>query len=329
MLTVEAPFSRIAEATASVLGAAGILFNATRIMTTFQKLGPVTLLGLAVGISLFLGRQLWLEKDRSHQLRERLESLQTENRDLRSQRDEAVKHLAEASAEIQSMRSLATAGNPEFESALEGWLNRVQALTKWLEKMPEKRIPQMKLLTEEDWLEAAKNAKVDTPLGAREALAALRRLALQKFTRPMHQALELYLKENGGQFPTDPRLLAGYFDPEVPIEMLSNFEVGEDKTTRSFDANGAPVPQAPRLAVSSKIVDDVYDTRVSLFAGWMTTSSVVNLSQTAITEAMKQYRAVNNGQVPKEPGQLTPFLKSTVDPEFLRNYVAQLGKPRS
>lgn len=198
-----------------------------RTTTTFRKNGLIAGLGLAVGISLFLGRGLWLERENARQLQLRVDALQTENRDLRARRDEAVKQLADATAEIQSMKTLATAGNPDVESALEGWLNRVQALTKWLDKMPEKRIPQMKLLTEEDWLEAAKNAKVDTELGAREALASLRRLALERFRRPMEQALNLYIKENAGQFPTDPRLLAAYFEPEVPIEMLTNFEVGQ------------------------------------------------------------------------------------------------------
>lgn len=293
-------------------------------MRILKKINLPAVLGLTVGVALFLGRELFLRNQSSHRLEQRVEKLEADSREMRAQRDDAVNHLVDATMELQSLRALATAGSPEVESSLEAWLSRVQLLKNWLEKLPDKRIPQMELLTEDDWLEAAKHAKVDTELGAREALATLRRLALDHFSSPMQRALERYAKENAGRFPTDPRALAPYFEPEVPIGMLENFEYGAAHTGNvRLSENGQP----PSKMISNKSVDDIYDVLFGWTDAGSTFSTEINQTDITLAEGLNRYRATYNGQIPREPAQLTPFLSKPVNPEYLQQFVAKLQQP--
>ena len=54
---------------------------------------------------------------------------------------------------------------------------RALQLNQRLEQMPDKKIPELQLLTENDWLSAAKEAKFEADADIRKALGNLRNLA--------------------------------------------------------------------------------------------------------------------------------------------------------
>jgi hypothetical protein len=67
--------------------------------------------------------------------------------------------------------------------------------------MPDKSIPELKLLTEEDWLSVVKDAKLDTDADVRKTLGKLRSRAKERMF--MGSALYSFTQANNGQLPTD------------------------------------------------------------------------------------------------------------------------------
>lgn len=293
------------------------------VMTTLKKIALSTALALSVGVAFYEAHELSLEKARSRSLEDRVDALLKDARELRAQQGAAAKRLASAESELASVRAAAAGGDPEIESALEAWLDRVKSLSVWLEKMPDKRIPEMKFLTEDDWLEAAKNAKFGTELEVRESLAKLRRLALQRFSEPINAALARYKKETQNRLPPEPLALLPYFDPAIEPAILNGYEIAERDSTMFIDADA----KVPTRVMRNKLVDDIYDTQISHMGGG-TMTTVVNLSQDAISEAVREYRRINSGQSPSDPAQVTPYLKRTIHPEYLKQSLKDAAKIR-
>ena len=98
------------------------------------------------------------------------------------------------------------------------WLKRVKEFKGLQTRMPDKVIPELRLLTEEDWLDLAKE-----PLGhsasevnlnddavARLVFSSIRDKAKDKMERVLSRALEGYADANNGQLPTDTLQLQPY-----------------------------------------------------------------------------------------------------------------------
>ena len=307
----------------TALAAASTQVSQIILMTTVKKIAFSAALALSVGVALYEAHQRSSEKARTHSLEERLEALLKESRDLREQQDAVSKRLALAESELASVRATAAGGDPELESALEAWLDKVKMLSTWLEKMPDKRIPEMAFLTEDDWLEAAKNARFGTDLEIRESLAKLRGLALHRISTPINDALSRYRKETRNRLPPEPRALASYFDPAIDPAILDNYEIADRDETKIIDMDG----KMPLRVMRNKLVDDIYDTQLSYMSGG-TMVQQVRLSQDAIAEAVREYRRINNGQSPSEPAQIAPYLKRPIHPEYLKQSLKDAAKIR-
>src|SRR6185436_9675355 len=72
----------------------------------------------------------------------------------------------------------------------------------------EKKIPELKLLLDEDWLTAVRSAKLDTDENIRRALSHLRSLAKNRV--PMGRSLNNFINANNRQLPTELSQLKPY-----------------------------------------------------------------------------------------------------------------------
>ena len=161
-------------------------------------------------------------------------------------------------------------------TALEGWLNRATAYKRLSVRMPDKAIPELRLLTEEDWFELSKD-----PLGqpasevdlndakvARLALSAARAKAKDRLMRVMSRALEGYANEHDGELPSDPRQLQPHLmnkrflgparvvdvrEDAIDSEVLDRYEI---VSTGKF----ADVPSDRAIIVEKAPVDPEFDT---------------------------------------------------------------------
>lgn len=225
---------------ATLAGTATVTTTATAIetiaMTTLQKALVAVTVAVAVAAGIYQTRQVSVLRDQVQVLQQTPSLLTDQLRQLQQERDaviarqatlreenarlqQAVVELPKLRAEVGRLRTRAPqqaqrkSGDLDAnDPAVQGFLTaRAQAeqISRYLTEMPDKTIPELKLLTEVDWLSATKEAKFDSDADVRRTLAWLRSLAKNRM--PMGEALNAFTRANNGQLPTDLAQLKPYF----------------------------------------------------------------------------------------------------------------------
>ena len=112
-------------------------------------------------------------------------------------------------------RAIAEVQNdPAFQQA-QIWLEKEKKIREQFELHPEQKTPEMQFLKEEDWLDHARHADVDTAKGLRIALSNIRTSASGIFAEKFQWALDAYMAANQQQLPASASQVAGYFKPPL------------------------------------------------------------------------------------------------------------------
>jgi len=102
---------------------------------------------------------------------------------------------------------------------------RLNQLIQWLQRNPSERIPELRLLSAQDWLKAATGSldkEADYPL----AMSQVRSMAEVNGVLPVLQsALKQYGQANAGQFPKDLSQLNPYFKSPIDEAILQRYEI--------------------------------------------------------------------------------------------------------
>jgi len=314
----------------------------TLAMTTLQKVLITTTVAAAVGTGIYEAHRASLLQERALALERQQDSLSAQNRQLQHERDDAANHLAatrdelgrsrRAPAELLKLRAevarlrgdaQALARLKEAEAsdptgaAAKSWLTRVDQLKQAAEKMPDKTIPELQLLTEKNWLDAVKEAKqLENTTDFRQALNNLRDSAKAAFGDMARDAFKRYADANNGQLPTDLSQLKPYFDIPVDDAILQRWALL--RTGRLSDAENDSL-----IAERAPSVDDQYDSSYEF--GMNTTGSFnLNNPNDRLELAFIQFATANNGLLPTDPSQLTPYLKRPVDAADMQKAFSQI-----
>jgi hypothetical protein len=190
--------------------------------------------------------------------------------------------------QISAMRAKLNTGQNRntAEPAIVSWLGRVKEFKELPARMPARAIPELKLLTEEDWLDLAKE-----PLGhdareidlqdedtARLVFREIRDKAKDKLVRKLAHALDKYVSANDGMLPAEmgqlgPHITTSLFskpghveeviDPAVDEAMLERYEILQKGKLEA-------VPPDRILVIAEKApVDDRFDSRAEIGKNWM------------------------------------------------------------
>lgn len=124
----------------------------------------------------------------------------------------------------QAKGSTPVSDDPFTQSVL-ALTQRAGELNGHLQRMPEKKIPELQLLTENDWLAVAKDVSLQSEPEVRQALSKLRNTAKHKFATYALQAVDKFIAANNGQMPTEVSQLKPYFDVPVDDSMLQRYQV--------------------------------------------------------------------------------------------------------
>ena len=159
----------------------------------------------------------------------RLAALQQENEQLNRELAELPKLRGEVSRLRSEGRGLAPspAGNASdpMDAAAKAWQARVEQLKQCLNQNPQAAIPEFKFLTEQDWLDAAKD-DLKTDQDYRRALSSLRRAGESKFIASQLQpAVTNYVRANKGQIPADLAQLQQFFPSPMDEASLQRYEI--------------------------------------------------------------------------------------------------------
>jgi RNA polymerase sigma factor (sigma-70 family) len=240
-------------------------------MTTLQKTIIGATLAAAVGTGIYEARRSSVSRSQLQTLQQQQEPLKEQIDQLTRDRDSAASRLAALQndlgrlrgdnerlrrdaaelprlrGEVTRLRALeqqtgqskasATVSDDPFTQSVLALTQRAGELNGHLQRMPEKKIPELQLLTENDWLSVAKEVSLQSEADVRRALAELRNVAKHKFATYALQAVDKFIAANNGQMPTDVSQLKPYF--EVPVEdaMLERYQVLQPGDGRSLQDN--------------------------------------------------------------------------------------------
>jgi len=310
-------------------------------MTTLQKILVTASVTLLAGASIF-------EAHEASQLRGQNLALQQQQATLQKQIDDlqhapavvaarpamtdadavaaknAQAELLRLRGEVTRLRLAATdsAGSPSDSrtDVVKSWLAREARLRQSAEQNPDKSIPEFKLLSEQQWLNAAMDARFDTEADLKRTLANLRHTAENNFASDVHAALEKYMQTNNGAFPTAVSDLQPYFSSPMDEAILNRWVVA------SKSAN-------PNVGVGDMVITDKDPVDSELDQHWAVGKYGYGSSNYQSTDeskaintlkpAMQAYAADHNGAEPADPAQFTPYL---ITPEQKAAYQLLLKK---
>jgi len=331
----------ISSAALAVAGAATpastiIAATKTIAMTTLQKSIVTATIVVLAGVEFYQARQ-------KSQLREQVETLQqqqvplaAQNQQLVQERDELTRKLAAARVpsdqpagsmnelmrlrgEVTRLRqsaqdlaqlkaaAAATGNDPAIEATLKSWATLAAQLRTRLDQMPDKKIPELQLLTQKDWFDAIKNSKqLETDADYREALQNLRNSAKQAFGQLAMDAIKKYAAANDGALPGDLSQLKPFFDKPVDDATLARYSLLQ--TGKLSDAS----PNAYLVGENAAPVDDQYDSTYEFSVNGVHSSSVNNPGD-IVYDGLVQFAKGHSGNLPAEVSQLMPYLKRPLD----------------
>jgi RNA polymerase sigma factor (sigma-70 family) len=253
-------------------------------MTTTQKvLLTASLAALAVGAGIHESHVVSGLRSQLQAAREQQDPLAADLQDARRQRDAAANQLQLAENQIQQLRrdaaevpklrgelarlrnaatSLAQSkaansrqDNDPTESMAKAWAAQVKQLKQRLDQWPARKIPELQLVTDQDWFDAVgQSNSLESDADFRQALDRLRRTAKNKFAPMVQDAFKKYTDANDGQLPADLSQLQPFLDPSVDGAMLQRYQLLQ--TGKLGD-----VPPNQPLITESAAVDDQFDTR--------------------------------------------------------------------
>lgn len=248
-----------------------------------------------------IGRQaksLATEQGRALRLRLELTALQR-------QREEALRDASDAEHELQlrlPAADPATATDPSRVAQTNAWLANVKRLKQSFADFPAQSIPELKLLTELDWLTLARTLSADSELEWRKARSAARTQAIKRFTPSLGAALRAYTATHDGNLPTKVAQLLPYFATPIDPDLLQRYTMTASGNIRTM--HGEAVGE--RAAV-----DEEFDPRYSVSATGATSSFnswAEALYDRAATQAVSDFAAANNGQKPKTAAAALPYV---------------------
>jgi RNA polymerase sigma factor (sigma-70 family) len=294
-------------------------------MTTMQKVFVSVTVAVLAGTGLYeAGRASRLNSQLSR-MQEQQAPLEAQIDQLRQERDEAAERLntlrTEATGqsaisnellrlrgEVSRLRSQnaalsQTQKNP-VEASAQLWADRVTQLKQRLQQTPGAAIPEFAYLEEAHWLNAAREPLVDEK-DYRRAFAALRAAGENQFIIKMQKALQNFMKQSNGEFPSDVAQLRPYFETAPEEAALQRYAVVAASSIPNLKMGGDSV-----IAVKNPL-DEEYDSIWALGPNGFGTSSARGANAGRIlAPALEAYKAANNGEEPKNPPDLLPYLST-------------------
>ena len=204
---------------------------------------------------------------------------------------------------------------------MKSWLTREDKLKEIVKQSPSKIIPELQLLSEQDWLNAARDAKFGTDEEIRRTLANVRRSAENTFVSAAAAAVTKYMKAENGQFPTELSQLQPYFNAPMDDAILNRWKIvpQSDLPNQKMGGDWVITEKAP--------VDRELDGSWAIGPGSYGSSSYqsadIEAAMMILKSVSKAYAAANNGKEPSDPSQVLPYL---VTPEQQAAYQTFMKK---
>ena len=286
---------------ASLAGAAASTATAivaanTITMTTMQKTLIAATLAAAVGTGVYENRRASALRTEMAGLEQQQAPLTEQINGLKRERDQAAARHAALQQENEQLRQTiadvpklrgevarlratqkesgqakgaADMSDPSMKQFL-AYKAQAEEIGRYLERMPDKQIPELKLLTDVDWLTATKEAKLESDADVRRTLSRLRGLAKNRL--PLASGLNAFINANDGQLPTDLSQLKPYIKSSLGDTAVEESALDAMLQRYALLHTGAAndFPQGTWIIAERAPVDKEYDTRAKFGNGTST-----------------------------------------------------------
>jgi RNA polymerase sigma factor (sigma-70 family) len=311
-------------------------------MTTMQKTVISAVFAAAIGAGVYEMQRASRVQARNLELQQQLAPLNQQVHQLLGAQQEAAGRLEQAQQEIEQLRrdsaevpklrgqlaqfqrdsmELArlkggsSTNSDDAEATANSWLARADELRQAFQRSPDKSIPEMQLLTQQDWLDAVRD-KLETPEDYRRAMGRLRNAAEDKVAGLVQPALEKYLKTSNGTFPADLSQLQSYLKTSLDPAILQRFGI--------FPADAVPNVRmgGDWIITQHSFVDPDYDMHFVIGPNGHGTTTYKQTPLDTLMPALQAFAAANGGQTPKDPSELQPFITTSEQQAALQNLKA-------
>jgi hypothetical protein len=190
---------------------------------------------------------------------------------------------------------------------MKSWLVRVKMLKDRLAQMPDRKIPEFQLLTDQDWLDAVKDVKqLQTDADFAKAMNALRDAAKREFSTIVQGGLNGYAQANNGALPASFNDLQPYLSTPLDDSVLERYEFAQpgtisEKTGSLIDENG-----------------NYYASRIQVAIGSISSSTT---TEDELHPAIQAFLAANGGQSLTDPTQLLPYVQTSDEKTALQKAI--------
>jgi len=232
--------------------------------------------------------------------------------------------LPKLRAEVTQVRDEAKIENdPAFQKA-RLWIAKEDKLRQQFEEHPDQSIPEMKYLSDEEWLDQARKADLDTHNGMRMALSNVREAAAFDFASKMSQALQSYMIAHNQQQPDSTAELSAYFHPPVDDAdaILSRYEMLNSEEQANPEYQGASIMQKTlvdnmenAILISAQRVSSVPPSR-----NWPM------VMPDELKPVLQSYEDANNGEGFLTFYDLEPFATTPAEKEALNKVIQAATK---
>ena len=326
-------------------------------MTTSKKIVLLTVL-IAAACGVFSEIRLVARREeRLKSQREKTELLIAEINQARTARDDAKEATASAqqdaaAAPTGTAAKVATA-NSAPDAGAKIWLARLQFLKQQLALHPEQQIPELKLLTDKDWLQIAQSAQLGNNDQILAAFTTLRETAKTTFANQVRTALKKFTEASGGELPAETAQLSAFGDPPLDAAMLARYSmsrtgkvdsINEMLVVEKSSAGTAPAEGLLSVSLSGLQTETMSSVMPPGFHAPSPAGSdalapadgfidvTPALSQDIhqeLSQATEAYIRAHNGKLPAQlgPEDLRPYAKDPAKlDEFLRVLKAEADK---
>lgn len=297
-------------------------------MSRRNKLLLVAFLALGSALAVFETRLVSTQRAEQHAISTRLDEARLALARAQHQRDGLARDLALAEQQLTRASALTVPVHAPTaaDQTVAAWHARAKQLRALAAAQPASLIPELKLLTDEDWLRVAQTAAFATDEQRRQALAALRTAAKRHFAALLSTALREFKAARANALPTSPLDLAPFLSAPADPAMLARYSIFHDgPTATTRDA---------WIIRETAAVDADSDSRHSVSpGGGYGSSSGLSAWQTDLAprlqRARQAYTTANQGTQPTSIAQVVPFIDPPLPPATLEKLLqAERTRPR-
>jgi hypothetical protein len=234
------------------------------------------------------------------ELQSAIRRLQAENLELR--RSEEASRDSAAAAASAKVAVLPPGSEIDAGGVIEG----VFRIKEFLAAHPEKGIPEMRLLKDEDWLARIEGMPLNTFAAECKALASVRELAQMRLGEMVGLAMKDFMTANGGQMPASPGQLALYLPPN-DADLLQGVDAADMNRPHPWILTHWVFQKDP-------MVDPWYDS--TLFVATNEWGTRMTGPGFALEDAFVAFQKAM-GSAPASSSDLLPYLKTPIDPSTM------------